>query len=157
MHPTPAFRFDSTDEMRAFVSEHAFATIAAVIDGRIAIAQAPIVVDGDLEPTDDALLSEILIRESAIFEGRIANKRPWTIDKLAPETLAAKMRGIVGVVLMPRALRGTSKLSQNKTREDREGVIAALVASPRERERNVAEAMRQRQDCDDAATGPAEL
>ena len=211
MHPTPAFRFTSTAELRAFASEHAFATISAMIDGRIAIAQAPMIADGErflvhlsranaiakalpvaatavvtgdhayvspdwyrvpdqvptwnyesveiegeLAATDEAMLREILIRESAIFEARIANKPPWTIDKLAPATLAAKLKGIVGVVLTPHVVRGTSKLSQNKAREDREGVIAALSASPRERERSVAERMRQRLACDDRATGPAD-
>jgi transcriptional regulator len=210
MHPAPAFRFESPDEMRAFVHEHAFATIAAVIDGRVVIAQAPMIVDGErfllhlsranpiakaapisvtavvtgddayvspdwygtpdqvptwnyvsveiegeLTATDDEMLREILVRESAVFEGRIAGKQPWTIDKLRPETLAAKLKGIVGVVLTPRVVRGTSKLAQTKTAAERERVIAALAASPRERERNVAEAMRQRLACDDGATGPA--
>jgi predicted FMN-binding regulatory protein PaiB len=52
-------------------------------------------------------------------------------------------------------VRGTSKLAQTKTTAERERVIAALAASPRARERSVAEAMRQRQACDDRATGPA--
>jgi transcriptional regulator len=98
-------------------------------------------IDGDLTATDDETLRDILVRESALFEGRLAGKRPWTIDKLAPATLAAKLKGIVGVTLAPRALRGTQKLSQNKSAEDRAGVIDALGASPRDGDRAVAARM----------------
>jgi len=183
--------------MLAFVAEHAFATLVATVDGRVIVAQAPLIVDGarcllhlsranaiakalpvaaiaivtgpnayvspdwyregdqvptwnyesveiagELAATDDDTLREILIRESASFEGRIADKRPWTIDKLAPATLAAKLAGIVGVALVPGDLRGTRKLSQNKSAADRAGVIEALSASPREADRAVAERMR---------------
>lgn len=197
MHPAPAFRWEDHDELRAFVAEHAFATICAVIEGRVAVAQAPVIVDGErcllhlsranaiakalpldataivtgahayvspdwyaevdqvptwnyesvelvgsLAATDEDLLREILVRESAIFEDRIADKPPWTIDKLAPATLAAKLKGIVGVTFEVRALRGTQKLSQNKSALDRAGVISALAVSPVERERHVAARMR---------------
>jgi transcriptional regulator len=197
MHPATAFRWEDHDELRAFVQEHAFATIVAAIDGRLAVAHAPLIVDGErcllhlsrgnaiakalptaataivtgdhayvspdwyaevdqvptwnyesvelmgsLAPTDGELLHEILVRESAIFEERIANKRPWTIDKLAPATLAAKLKGIVGVTFDVHELRGTQKLSQNKPAADRDGVIEALGVSPVERERRVAARMR---------------
>jgi transcriptional regulator len=197
MHPTPAFRWDDRAQMLAFVAEHAFSTLVATVDGRVIVAQAPLIVDGarcllhlsranaiakalpvaaiaivtgpnayvspdwyregdqvptwnyesveiagELAATDDDTLREILIRESASFEGRIADKRPWTIDKLAPATLAAKLAGIVGVALVPGDLRGTRKLSQNKSAADRAGVIEALSASPREADRAVAERMR---------------
>jgi transcriptional regulator len=197
MHPTSAFRWSDLEEMRGFVTEHAFATISAVIDGRLVAAQAPLIVDGKrfllhlsranpiakalpvtalaivsgpnayvspdwyddadqvptwnyesveiagtLAATDDDLLREILIRESVVFEGRIPNKRPWTIDKLQPETLAAKLKGIVGITLEPYGIRGTRKLSQNKSDADRAGVIEALSASPHAAERAVAARMR---------------
>jgi transcriptional regulator len=197
VHPAVAFRWSDHDELRAFVAEHAFATIVANVDDRIAVAQAPLIVDGErillhlsrgnaiakalpitataivtgdhayvspdwyaeadqvptwnyesvelvglLAPTDDALLDEILARESAIFEARIPDKAPWTIDKLAPSTLAAKRKGIVGVTFEIRELRGTQKLSQNKRAADRAGVIEALAISPVERERRVAKRIR---------------
>ena len=198
MHPTASFRWTDRDELRAFVAEHAFATITAVIDGRLVAAQAPMIVDGErfllhlsranplaralpiadalaivsgpnayvspdwyrdadqvptwnyesveiagaLAATDEVQLREILVRESAVFEGRIANKPPWTIDKLQPATLAAKLKGIVGITLAPHELRGTRKLSQNKSEADRAGVIEALAASPHAADRAVAARMR---------------
>jgi transcriptional regulator len=83
-------------------------------------------IAGELVATDDAALRDILVRESAVFESRLA-KPAWTIDKLAPATLAAKLGGIVGIELRPHELRGTRKLSQNKTAADRAGVVAALA------------------------------
>lgn len=99
-------------------------------------------LDGELAATDEATLRDILVRESARFEGALANKRPWTVDKLQPATLAAKQKGIVGIALVPREIRGTRKLSQNKSPADRDGVIAALAASPHASDRAVAARMR---------------
>lgn len=98
-------------------------------------------IEGELTATDEVTLRDLLVRESAVFEGRIAHKRPWTLDKLRPETLAAKLKGIVGVALAPRVLRGTRKLSQNKSPADRTNVIAALMASEREADRELAARM----------------
>lgn len=95
-------------------------------------------ITGELVATDDAMLLEILRRQSAVFEGRIAGKRPWTVDKLDPSTLAAKLKGIVGVTLSIEELRGTRKLSQNKTDADRAGVVEALAQSPRAADREIA-------------------
>jgi transcriptional regulator len=101
-------------------------------------------LDGTLAATDDAMLRDILVRESARFEARIPGKRPWTIDKLAPETLAAKLKGIVGAILTVDAVRGTRKLSQNKSEDDRAGVVAGLAASARDGDRALAALMRER-------------
>ncbi len=95
-------------------------------------------IAGRLEATDDAMLLEILRRQSAQFEARIADKRPWTVDKLRPETLAAKLKGIVGATLSIDEIRGTRKLSQNKTDADRTGVVAALGGSARPADREIA-------------------
>lgn len=196
MHPAPVFAWDDRAAMLAFVAERAFATLAASIEGALAIAQAPLIVDGDrallhlsranpiaralpvaavavvsgpdayvspdwyaepdqvptwnyvsvelrgtLAPTDEPALREILARQSAAFEGRLVDKRPWTMAKLAPETLAAKLKGIVGATLALESIRGTRKVSQNKAPADREGVRAALAASPREGDRAIAAAI----------------
>lgn len=101
-------------------------------------------LEGTLAATDEATLRDILVRESARFEARIPGKRPWTIDKLAPETLAAKLKGIVGAILTVDAVRGTRKLSQNKSEDDRAGVVAGLAASARDGDRALAALMRER-------------
>ena len=197
MHPTPHFHWSEREAMLAFVGERAFATIAAPLDGRVAFAPAPVIVDGDrlllhlsranalakalplrasvvvsgadcyvspdwydehdqvptwnyvsveltglLAAVDDAQLVEILRRQSALFEQRIDGKRPWTLDKMTPSVLAAKLKGIVGVSLAIEDLRGTRKLSQNKTDAARAGVIRALGDSPREADRTIARLMR---------------
>lgn len=210
MHPTPVFHWSEPAAMLAFVGERAFATIAAVVNERIVLAQAPVIVaepaahtepsgsaaggrlwlhlsrgnplvralpvratvlvagpdgyvspdwygeddqvptwnyvsvelTGQLTAVGDDQLREILRRQSAAFEARIAGKRPWTLDKMTPTVLAAKLEGIVGVELAIEELRGTRKLSQNKSEPARAGVIEALAASPREADRTIASLMR---------------
>ncbi|HEY5946871.1 MAG TPA: FMN-binding negative transcriptional regulator [Kofleriaceae bacterium] len=99
-------------------------------------------LDGQLVATDEAMLLDILRRQSATFEGRLAGKRPWTPDKMTPSVLAAKLKGIVGATLSIDALRGTRKLSQNKSESARAGVVQVLADSPREADRTIAALMR---------------
>lgn len=99
-------------------------------------------IGGELVATDSEMLVEILRRQSAVFEGRIADKAPWTLDKLPAETLAAKLKGIVGATLEIATIRGTRKLSQNKSDADRAGVAAALERGPREADREIADLVR---------------
>lgn len=209
MQPTPLFHWDDREEMLAFVGERAFATIAASVDGTIAFAQAPVLVEradpgasdvaarvdrlrfhlsranrlvkalplrasiivggpdtyvspdwydeadqvptwnyvsvelaGELRATDAAERLEIVTRLSAEHEGRIAGKRPWTPDKMTAAVLAAKLEGIVGISLAIESIRGTRKLSQNKSETARAGVVQALTDSPREADRTIARLMR---------------
>lgn len=193
MYPSPVFAWTDRAEQLAFVAERAFATLVAVHEGTVRIAQAPVLVDGEtlllhlsranvlaramplrvtavvhgpdayvspdwytseqqvptwnyvsvelegeLAPTDEPTLRAILARQSAVFEARLADKAPWTMDKLTEATLAAKLRGIVGATLRCDAIRGTRKLSQNKPAADRAGVIDALARSSRADDRAVA-------------------
>lgn len=197
VHPTPAFHWDTRDELLAFVTQRAFATVCATVGGELVAAQVPVIVDGDgalllhlsranavaralaaaplrvlvvvggpdayvspdwyVEPhqvptwnylsvevrgelatTDEATLVTILERQSALFEARLAGKPPWTLDKLPPAVLAAKLKGIVGARLAIDSIRGTRKLSQNKTADDRAAVSAALAPSRRDADREIA-------------------
>ena len=72
----------------------------------------------------------ILARQSAVFEATLPDKVPWTLAELPPELLAAKLEGIAGATFALEAIRGTRKLSQNKSVADRAGVVAALGAHP---------------------------
>src|SRR5206468_3912649 len=47
VHPSTPFHWTDRAAMLAFVADRAFATLVASIDGRIAVAQAPVLVDGD--------------------------------------------------------------------------------------------------------------
>lgn len=80
---------------------------------------SPMEAEG-LEPQVDAL--------SAEFEGRIADKRPWTKHKMGDGVMERMMRGILPFRLEVTDVQGTWKLGQNKTAEARAGVIAALEA-----------------------------
>lgn len=74
----------------------------------------------ELEPQVDAL--------TGVFEGRLADKRPWTKHKMGAGVMERMMRGILPFRLVVTAVDGTWKLNQNKTPEARAGVIAALEA-----------------------------
>ena len=47
MHPTSKFHWTDRDELLEFVGARAFATIVAALDGRYAVAQAPLLIDED--------------------------------------------------------------------------------------------------------------
>ena len=99
-------------------------------------------IEGVLEETDATTLREIVDRLSAEHERRLRGKEPWTSAKVTPSVLAAKLAGIVGVTLSIEAVRGTRKLSQNKSAADRTGVITELAASPRDGDRALAGLMK---------------
>lgn len=61
-------------------------------------------------------------------EARIAEGKPWTIDKIPEAELHRMLGGIVGFELEVKAWRPTFKLSQNKPVEERERAAAGLEA-----------------------------
>ncbi|MFN0249820.1 MAG: FMN-binding negative transcriptional regulator [Kofleriaceae bacterium] len=95
-------------------------------------------IEGELTPTDDAMLVRILEGLSAKHEAWIIGKKPWTLDKLSPGVLAAKLEGIIGAKLAYTSLRGTQKLLQNKSLADRDAVVKQLAKSPSQMERGLA-------------------
>ncbi|MFV0280911.1 MAG: FMN-binding negative transcriptional regulator [Rhodoblastus sp.] len=54
--------------------------------------------------------------------------RPWKVDDAPADYLDAMLRGIVGVEIEITRIEGKAKLSQNRSAEDRAGVIAGLRA-----------------------------
>ncbi|MFT3907575.1 MAG: FMN-binding negative transcriptional regulator [Steroidobacteraceae bacterium] len=56
--------------------------------------------------------------------------QPWSVDDAPADYIAAQLKAIVGVRLPITRLEGKRKLSQNRSIEDRIGVIAGLSASP---------------------------
>jgi transcriptional regulator len=67
---------------------------------------------------------------SATHEALLAPKPPWTRHKMSPGRFEAMLGGIVGARMDVARLAGTTKLSQNKSDEDRLGVISALGEDP---------------------------
>jgi len=74
---------------------------------------------------DDAELCRLLDDLSAVNEKALP-KRPWTTEKLDPDRYAAMRRAIVGFELPIDRLQGKWKMSQNRSRADREGVVSEL-------------------------------
>ncbi len=83
---------------------------------------------GQLELRPQEELRAVLEATSAEFEARLAPKSPWLLDKVGADALEKLMRAIVPVRLVIESSDATIKLSQNKTRADRQGVVQALAA-----------------------------
>mgnify|MGYP001378649684 CR=1 FL=1 len=68
--------------------------------------------------------------------------QPWQVADAPPDYVAAMLRGIVGIEMRIERLVGKWKLSQNRARPDREGVIAALTEAASPGAAELAEQMR---------------
>jgi transcriptional regulator len=79
---------------------------------------------------------------SALAEERLLPKRPWTLDKVKPSTLATLIGHIVAFRIEITRIEGKRKLNQNRRAADRAGVIRALEGSSRGDDLAIAEAMR---------------
>lgn len=53
-------------------------------------------------------------------------EHPWQVTDAPPDYLDGQIRGIVGVEMVVEAVTGKAKLSQNRSEQDRAGVIAGL-------------------------------
>ena len=69
---------------------------------------------GRLERLPDAAMRDMLDRQSAAYEARLAPKRPWTADKMSDGVLDRMMRQIVPFRLRVERVEATWKLNQNK-------------------------------------------
>ena len=179
---------DDVAALHAFIGNRPFATIGVVVESRVVLAYAPVVLDAGgalgtvrfhlaknnpvaavadgapmqisfmgpdayvspdwyvskgLVPTwnymavegegwarvlPDLELQALLVDLSAEQERQLLPKKPWTVDKLPADRLAALTNAIVGFSVMFEKLEGKFKLSQDKKPEDIEGVIAGLEA-----------------------------
>lgn len=59
-------------------------------------------------------MRDLLDRQSAEFEARLAPKPEWRAEKMRPEVLERMMRQIVPCVMQVAEIAGTWKLGQNK-------------------------------------------
>ena len=69
-----------------------------------------------------------LDRLAEVHEAKLDPKPHWTRAKIGSETMAAMLNAIEAFEICEGRLRGTRKLSQNKSVADRTGVIARLEA-----------------------------
>lgn len=95
---------------------------------------------GRLTVHDDAeWLRAAVTRLTDLHEHR--REQPWAVAD-APETYIEKqLRAIVGVEMTIESVTGKAKLSQNRSPEDRQGVVTGLRAEGSAREASVANAM----------------
>jgi len=57
-------------------------------------------------------------------------EHPWAVSDAPPEYLDGQLRAIVGVELTVRLVEAKRKLSQNRSEQDRAGVVAGLRGEP---------------------------
>jgi transcriptional regulator len=85
-------------------------------------------MEGPVRRMDRAELLTLLEDVSAHHEARVAEGKPWTMDKMNPGKRDRMMDMIVGFELTVQAWRPTFKLSQNKSPEERARLIEGLKA-----------------------------
>lgn len=88
---------------------------------------------------DDAWLAQLL--EALTDEHEAGRPEPWRVSDAPAAFTAGLRRAIVGLELRVTRLEGKLKLGQNRTRADREGVVAELHARGDEASAALAEAM----------------
>jgi len=71
-----------------------------------------------------------------------ARAAPWAVTDAPPDYVDTMLRAIVGIEIELTALVGKWKLTQNRTMEDRRGVVSGLEATTDERSTKLARLMR---------------
>jgi transcriptional regulator len=79
--------------------------------------------------------------EELTDEHEQAREQPWRVTDAPHAYVEGQLRGIVGVELSVTQVEGKAKLSQNRSQEDREGVVTGLRQSTRVSEQEVAAQM----------------
>ncbi len=83
-------------------------------------------IDGTARLLDEESLINQLDVLASLHEPRVAPDRPWTRDKMPEERFRAMLKAITGFEVTIEAIRGTTKLSQNKNDAEVARVIAGL-------------------------------
>lgn len=74
-------------------------------------------------------LADAVTRLTDHHEGR--RDEPWQVTDAPPSYVAQQLKAIVGIELAITAVEAKAKRSQNRSVEDRAGVVAGLLAEPR--------------------------
>ena len=90
--------------------------------------------------TDGALLREMVMRLVDNHEAPIGH--PWNVRQAEP-AIVDELPGIIGFEIPIDRIEGKFKMNQNRSREDQEGVAAALEKSTDPGEREIARMMRE--------------
>ena len=82
--------------------------------------------EGTVEAMERSGLETLLEELTERQESRISQGTPWTMDKLSDKHRDGLLNAIVGFEMSVTAWRETVKISQNKSAETREEIIAGL-------------------------------
>lgn len=85
-------------------------------------------MEGRVRRMDEEGLLGLLEALTARNEARVAEGKPWTMDKAPASYISRLKAGIIGFELEVQAWRPTLKLSQNKSVDERERVALGLEA-----------------------------
>lgn len=89
---------------------------------------------------DVASVRQVLNELTARYEA--GDGSGWTMDELPEDLRTDLLQSVVAFEMPLEGMRGKFKLSQNRSVEDRRGVIGALESSPSERQRSLAALMK---------------
>jgi transcriptional regulator len=92
---------------------------------------------------DERWLRDVVTRLTDRHEAGRAGR--WWVGDAPEKFIAGQLRAIVGVEFRVEQIEAKDKLSQNRTPQDRAGVIAALTAEPADGAHAVAELMAARE------------
>jgi transcriptional regulator len=90
---------------------------------------------------DPAWVREAVTSLTDLHEGR--RDVPWAVDDAPERYVEKQLRAIVGIELTIERVEGKAKLSQNRSEEDRAGVVTGLQREGGDREHEVARLMRE--------------
>jgi transcriptional regulator len=102
---------------------------------------------------DDDWLRNVVTTLTERYEaGRLGS---WRVDDAPEKFIAGQLRAIVGVEMTVQQIEAKDKLSQNRTPQDRAGVITALRNEPSGGARAIAELMASREPGTASGSMPA--
>ncbi len=124
-------QFESGPALAVFCARHGYVSpdwyVSKAIDPRVVPTwnYAAVHVSGTLRFFHDAdRIKELLVRLTDRFES--ARPTPWRMSDAPAEFVQRLVGGVVGVELQIDRMQGKWKLSQNRPRDDRDGVMAGL-------------------------------
>jgi transcriptional regulator len=85
-------------------------------------------IEGVVTAIDDSGLVAQVDALAQSHEPRVNPAAPWSRDKMDDAVFERMLGAIRGFEVAVTAIRGTTKLSQNKTPADRSGIVAGLAA-----------------------------
>lgn len=89
---------------------------------------------------DQDRLLDLVTRLTNLYEQ--PRQDPWAVGDAPAPFVKAQLKGIVGLRLPISRIVGKTKMSQNRSQADREGVMTGLASSEQEEDRVVADMVR---------------